>query len=87
MGILRAVKSEHTEGQSGEDPSSEVQKIKWEDLHDSIWKVCEEFAAVFPKDLPKAVPPWQMGRECKIDLEPDTTPIHRPIYKLSPLEL
>ena len=28
-----------------------------------------------------------MGHEFKIDLEPDTAPIHRPIYKLSPLEL
>ena len=28
-----------------------------------------------------------MGREFKIDLEPNTVPIHQPIYKLSPLEL
>ena len=36
VGILRAVKSEDIEVQSGEDLSSEVQKIKWEDLPDSI---------------------------------------------------
>ena len=64
-----------------------MQKIKREDLPDSIWTVCEKFAVVFPKDLPKGVPPRRMGRKFKIDLEPDTAPIHRPIYKLSPVEL
>ena len=87
MGILRAVKSEDKDGQSGEDTSIEVEKIKREDLPDDIWSICEEFKAVFPKDLPKGVPPRWMGQEFKIDLEPDTTPIHWPIYKLSPLEL
>ena len=28
-----------------------------------------------------------MGHEFRIDLEGETPPIHRPIYKLSPLEL
>ena len=28
-----------------------------------------------------------MGHEFKIDLEDETPPIHRPLYKLSPLEL
>ena len=87
VGILRAVKSEEKEGQSGEDASTEVEKIKREDLPDDIWSICKEFKAVFPKDLPKGVPPKRMGHEFKIDLEPDTAPIHRPIYKLSPLEL
>ena len=87
MGILRAVKSEDKDGQSGEDTSTKVEKIKREDLPDDIWSICEEFKAVFPKDLPKGVPPRRMGHEFKIDLEPDTAPIHRPIYKLSPLEL
>ena len=80
VGILRAVKSEGVEGQSGEDPNSEVQKTEWEGLPENIWKVCEEFVVVFRKDLPKGVPPRRMGHEFKIDLEPDTTPIHRPIY-------
>ena len=87
LGILRVVKSENEDGQSGEDTCTEVVKIKREDLPDNIWKVCQEFEAIFPKDLPKGVPPRRMGHEFKIDLEPDTAPIHRPIYKLSPLEL
>ena len=49
-------------------PSSEIQKTKWEDLPDGIWKVCEEFAIAFPKD-PKGVPPRRMGHEFKTDLE------------------
>ena len=87
LGILRAVKSEEKDGQSGESTSTAVAKIKREDLPDNIWRVCQEFEAIFPKDLPKGVPPRRMGHEFKIDLEPDTAPIHRPIYKLSPLEL
>ena len=87
MGILRAVKSEDKDGQSGEDTSTKVEKIKREDLPDDIWSIYKEFKAVFPKDLPKGIPPRWMGHEYKIDLEPDTAPIHRPIYKLSPLEL
>ena len=86
VGILRAAKSEDKDGQSGEDTSTEVEKIKREDLPDDIWSTCEEFKAVFPKDLPKGIPPRRMGHEFKIDLELDTAPIHRPIYKLSPLE-
>ena len=42
---------------------------------------------IFPKDLPKGLPPKRLGHEFKIDLEPDTKPMHRPIYKLSPLKL
>ena len=53
MGILRAVKSEDKDGQFGEDTSTEVEKIKREDLLDDIWSICEEFKAVFPKDYPK----------------------------------
>ena len=87
LGILRAVKSEDKDGQSGEGTSTEVTKLQREDLPDNVWRVCQEFEAIFPKDLPKGVPPRRMGHEFKIDLEPDTAPIHRPIYKLSPLEL
>ena len=87
VGILRAVKSEDKDGQSGADTLAEVKRIKREDLPDDIWSICEEFKAVFPKDLPKGVPPRWMGHEFKIGFEPDTAPIHQPIYKLSPLEL
>ena len=64
-----------------------MEKIKREDVLDNIWRVCKEFKAVFPKNLPKGVRPRRTGHEFKIDLEPDIAPIHRPIYKLSPLEL
>ena len=43
-----------------------MQKIKREDLLDSILKVCEEFVVVFPKDLLKGVPPRRMGHEFKL---------------------
>ena len=69
MGILRAVKSGDVDGHLGEDTSTKVHKIKRKDLPDSIWRECEEFQAVFPKDLSKGVPPKRMGHEFKIDLE------------------
>lgn len=47
----------------------------------------QENAAIFPKDLPKGVLPKRMGHELKIDLELDTAPIVRQIYKQSPFEL
>ena len=43
-------------GQSGDNTSIEVKKIKREDLPDSIQRVCEEVEAVFPKDSPKGIP-------------------------------
>ena len=43
VGILRAVKSEDKDGQSGEDTLTEVEKIKREDLPDDIWSICKEF--------------------------------------------
>ncbi|GMH38791.1 hypothetical protein BSKO_06675 [Bryopsis sp. KO-2023] len=49
-------------------------------------KVVETHRGVFPRDLPPGIPPKRKGHEFKIDLE-DPTPIHRPIYKLSPAEL
>ena len=42
---------------------------------------------VFPIDLPKGVPLRRLWHEFKIDLKPNTAPIHQPIYKLTPLEL
>ena len=54
---------------------------------DNIWRICKEFQVVFHKDLPKGAPPKRMGHGFKIDLELDTAPVHRPIYKLSPLKL
>ena len=87
LGDIESGQIRGKDGQSGEDTSIEVEKIKREDLPDDIWRICEEFKAVFPKDLPKGVPPNGWGHEFKIDLEPDTIPIHQPIYKLSPLEL
>ena len=50
MGILRVVKAEDVDGQSREDTTTKVQKIKREDLPNSIYRICEEFQAVFPKD-------------------------------------
>ena len=40
-----------------------------------------------PQDLPLGLPPVRQGHEFKIDLEDDVAPVHRPLYKMSPLEL
>ena len=49
--------------------------------------VLEEFDDVFPQDLPLGLPPVREGHEFKIDLENEVPPIHRPLYKMSRLEL
>ena len=87
MAFLRKVDESAVEKVDGEENPSDVKKIKREGLPEEIWKVCEDYADIFPKDLPKGLPPKRLGHEFKIDLEPKTKPVHRPIYKLSPLEL
>jgi hypothetical protein len=54
------------------------------------WEKCEqlkvEFPDIFPQDLLGHLPP-DRGMPFKIDTEPGTTPVNRPIYRLSPSEL
>ena len=70
------VKSEDVNGQFGEDTYIKVQKTKRKDLLDSIYRVFEQFQAVFTKGLSKGVPHRRMGHEIKIDFEPNTTLMH-----------
>ena len=65
-----------------------VQVHLWrEDLPEEIKIVLKKYNHVFPKDLPPGLPPIRKGHEFKIELEDDTPLVHRPLYKLSPLEL
>lgn len=72
LGILRAVSLDKLEGSFRKKHPSDVDKIKRDDLSDEIWKICQKYVAVFPKDLPKGVIPKLMGNEFKIVLEPET---------------
>ena len=87
VAFLRKLDESAEEKVEGEEVLSDVHKIKREGLPEEIWKVCKEYANIFPSDLPKGLPPKRLSHEFKIDLEPDTKLVHRPIYKLSPLEL
>ena len=58
-----------------------------EDLPKEIEAVLKVFNDIFPKDLLPRLPLIHKGHEFQIDLEDDMPPVHRPIYKLSPLEL
>ena len=70
------------------EESTTTQKPKWDQaLPSSICAVLKEFDDVFPQDLPLGLPPVREGHEFKIDLEDNVPPIHRPLYKMSPLEL
>ena len=85
IGLIRMV-------EPAEEGSNQVHveepRTKWrQDLPPSIKAVLEEYDDVFPDDLPPGLPPVRRGFEFKIELEDDTPPVHRPIYKLSPLEL
>lgn len=66
VAILRAVSVEKLNDLFGEDHPSYVMKIKRDDLPKEIWKICEEYAAVFPKDLPQGVPLKRMGMNLKL---------------------
>ena len=65
----------------------DVEKTFHEDMLESIKAILLDYKDIFSTDLPPGLPPIRMGHEFKIELEDDTPPIHRPIYKLSPLEL
>ena len=70
------------------EESTTTQKPKWDQALPSLIRaVLEEFDYVFPQDLPLGLPPVREGHEFKIDLEDEVPPVHRPLYKMSPLEL
>ena len=62
-------------------------QLQREDIPEQIKGILKEYSDVFPDELPIGLPPKRMGHEFKIDLEDDVPPVHRPLYKLSPLEL
>ena len=70
------------------EESMTTQKPKWDlALPSHIRVVLEEFDNVFPQDLPLGLPLVRQGHEFRIDLEDDVPQVHRPLYKMSPLEL
>ena len=91
LGVIQLVKSEKVQDvpvvpkktEAGQD----VQKTFHSDIPICIRAVLNEFKDVFPMDLPPGLPPMRKGHEFRIDLEDTTAPVHKPIYKLSPLEL
>ena len=87
LAVVRPAQEEETVEQSEGTGGTEEQKMHHEGIHDEIKAVLHEYKDVFPSDLPPGLPPVRKGHEFRIDLEDDTPPVHRPIYKLSPLEL
>ena len=71
-----------------EREAASTTKPKWDlALLECIRTILEEYDDVFPQDLPQGLPRVSQGHEFHIDLEDDVPPIHRPRYKMSPLEL
>ena len=66
---------------------SDVESLLRSDMATQIRDILLEFRDVFATELPKGLPPVRMGHEFRIELTDDEKPVHRPIYKLSPLEL
>ena len=64
-----------------------MEKAYHKDMLEWIKPILQEYKDIFPMDLPLGQPLVQMGHEFKIEMEDDTPPIHRAIYKLNPLEL
>ena len=65
----------------------DVEKAFHEDMPKSIKAVSLDYKDIFPTNLPPRLPLVRMGHEFKIQLEDDTPPFHRPIYRLRPPEL
>ena len=87
LGFVRMVKEENVaEKYKGKSDLGAVHLWR-EDLPVEIRAVLNDYEDVFPKDLPPGLPPIRKGHEFKIELKDDTPPVHRPLYKLSPLEL
>ena len=87
LGVIRLV-NEESEAMDVIEESTTTQKPKWDQaLPSLICVVLEEYDDVFPQDLPLGLPPVREGHEFKIDLEDEVSPVHRPLYKMSPLEL
>ena len=90
LGVIRKVEESKEEAVATKDKRKSdigISHLWQEDLPKEIEAVLKEFEDIFPKDLPPGLPPIRKGHEFKIDLEDDTPPVHRPIYKLSLLEL
>ena len=66
---------------------TEIGKFFRPDLAPAIKAALEEYKDIFPQDLPPGLPPVRQGHQFRIDLKDDEPPVHKPIYKLSPLEL
>ena len=87
LGIIRLVKEE-SEGMDAPEESTTTQKPKWDQaLPLPIRAVLEEYDDVFPQDLPLGLPQVREGQEFKTDSEDEVPPVHRPLDKMSPLEL
>ena len=87
LGIIRLV-NEESEGMDALEKSTTMQKPKRDEaLPSPVHVVLEEFDHVFPQDLTLGLPPVREGHEFKIDLEDEVPPVHRPLYKMGPLEL
>ena len=85
LGLLRTVKETDVLPDGGvTKPDYDSSK---ENLPKCVKAVLDDFCDVFPADLPKETPPVREGHEFKIELDDETPPVHRPLYKVSPLEL
>ena len=70
------------------EKSTTTQKPKWDqELPSLIRAILEEFDDIFPQDLSLGLRLVHEGHEFKIDLEDEVPPAHRPLYKMSLLEL
>ena len=91
LGVIQLVKSKIVDTvlviSKDKEAGYDVEKTFHPNMPSCIEEVLDEFKHVFPTDLPLDLLLVQKGHEFRIDLEDMTTPVHKPIFKLSPLEL
>ena len=72
---------------TNEPPATKLQQeITKQDVPIPIRALLDEFADVFPDDLPVGMPPPHQI-QMKIDVPSNTSPVHKPLYRLAQSEL
>lgn len=61
MGFVLSVEPRETKGLWSVDTPTDALKLKREEMPEAMWNIYKEYAALFPSDLPKGLPPIRMG--------------------------
>ena len=79
------MKEETEEAESGSP--FDVGRLYKPELQIPILEALENNSDIFTSELPKGAPSVRIGHELRVNLVEKTPPIHKRLFKLSPIEL